>query len=145
MLINMTHKLVDPEVRELISYSVFPDPDELEKVINEYQSEPALTLYGYEEENTLIGLIGVYDDGDEQLQIKHIAVQPENRLKGYGRGLILELIEHSKPASIKAETDIEAVDFYRSIGFSIFSLGELYPGIERFHCVYDVDTETDVE
>ena len=35
-----------------------------------------------------------------------------------------------------AETDKDAVDFYRKLGFSVTSLGEKYPGVERFHCEY---------
>ena len=36
-----------------------------------------------------------------------------------------------------AETDQEAVGFYRKCGFKVESLGELYPGVERFRCVKD--------
>jgi ribosomal protein S18 acetylase RimI-like enzyme len=35
-----------------------------------------------------------------------------------------------------AETDEEAVEFYRNIGFSIQSLGEKYPGVDRFKCTF---------
>jgi len=35
---------------------------------------------------------------------------------------------------LEAETDAEAVKFYKKMGFQIQSLGEKYPGIERFHC-----------
>ena len=35
---------------------------------------------------------------------------------------------------VTAETDKDAVGFYRSCGFEVESLGELYPGIERFRC-----------
>ncbi|WP_268921683.1 hypothetical protein [Metabacillus sediminilitoris] len=37
---------------------------------------------------------------------------------------------------ITAETDKEAVVFYRNYGFKITSLGEKYPGVERFLCEY---------
>lgn len=43
----------------------------------------------------------------------------------------------SKYPSIVAETDDEAVDFYRRYGFFITSLGEKYPGVERFLCQYN--------
>jgi hypothetical protein len=36
---------------------------------------------------------------------------------------------------IEAETDKDTVDFYRLCGFTITSLGEPYPGTERFLCV----------
>lgn len=35
---------------------------------------------------------------------------------------------------MEAETDKNAVNFYRKIGFNITSLGEKYPGVERFKC-----------
>lgn len=34
-----------------------------------------------------------------------------------------------------AKTDAEAAGFYRCCGFAITSLGEVYPGVERFDCV----------
>ncbi|HPH97803.1 MAG TPA: hypothetical protein PKW33_16525 [Anaerolineaceae bacterium] len=37
-------------------------------------------------------------------------------------------------AKLSAETDCEAVDFYRRCGFQMESLGEKYPGMERFRC-----------
>jgi hypothetical protein len=37
-----------------------------------------------------------------------------------------------------AETDIDSVNFYLKTGFSVESLGEKYPGRERFRCVYRV-------
>ncbi|MDN4071264.1 hypothetical protein NYE70_06050 [Paenibacillus sp. FSL R5-0407] len=40
---------------------------------------------------------------------------------------------------IDAETDMDAVDFYRKIGFQIIRLGEKYPGIERFKCILTKD------
>lgn len=37
---------------------------------------------------------------------------------------------------IYTETDNDAVDFYRKYGFEITSLGEKYPGVERFLCEF---------
>ncbi|MCY1251522.1 hypothetical protein D9M72_652950 [compost metagenome] len=43
--------------------------------------------------------------------------------------------EHHAFSSIYAETDQEAVLFYKNLGFHITSLGEKYPGVERFGCL----------
>lgn len=40
---------------------------------------------------------------------------------------------------IFAETDNDAVGFYRSYGFEVTSLGEKYPGVERFLCKYKIN------
>lgn len=38
---------------------------------------------------------------------------------------------------LDAETDADAVDFYRRCGFAVESLGERYPGVERFRCTWE--------
>jgi hypothetical protein len=42
--------------------------------------------------------------------------------------------EHDIPR-LEAETDADAAAFYSKLGFTVTSLGETYPGIERFRCV----------
>ena len=48
--------------------------------------------------------------------------------------------EHHAFSSIYAETDQDAVNFYKNIGFHITSLGEKYPGVERFACLLNCTT-----
>ncbi|MNW71139.1 hypothetical protein D3C74_508110 [compost metagenome] len=52
--------------------------------------------------------------------------------------MISEVSRTAGIETITAETDREAVGFYRSTGFPITSLGEKYPGVERFACILDV-------
>jgi ribosomal protein S18 acetylase RimI-like enzyme len=141
MLIPIKHRISEDSIQELLSYAVFPDPERLEQEIQHYQDEPALELYGHEEDNDIIGIIGFSIHPNNTLELKHIAVEPGARGNGYGRGLILELIEIKQPAIIEAETDEDSVEFYRRVGFAIVSLGEKYPGAERFKCSYDVILE----
>lgn len=138
MLKNLKPLLDDEYIQELLSYSIFPDPDRLDQVIERYHREPDLLLYGLEDEEELVGIIGYSIDQDGILSIHHLAVHPECRGVGFGRGLILEAIAQETPQEVRAETDEEAVDFYRNIGFQIESLGEIYPGVERFRCTYRV-------
>ena len=49
--------------------------------------------------------------------------------------MISQLLAEYNPDTLMAETDQEAVEFYRNTGFVVYSLGELYPGVERFRCV----------
>lgn len=139
MLRDISKESLQPEVKELLSYSVFPDPEAIERAASHYQTGQS-RLFGYEEDGLLIGVIG-FDVVQNELFIRHLAVLPENRGQGYGRGLILELLleVQPQPDAIIAETDEEAVDFYRNIGFEVYSMGEPYPGGERFRCVYEVE------
>lgn len=136
MLIDLKNRLREPAIRELLAWSVFPDPDRVDEVIERYEREPDLAIAGLEENGQWIGLIGYRLRDGNVLQVLHLAVDPEARGLGYGRGLLLEAIERVRPALVVAETDEETVDFFRNIGFTIESLGMAPTGEERFRCVF---------
>lgn len=143
MLREIKDQLERDEIRELIGMSIFPDPEKLDRVIAAYRSNPLLQIAGYmdrDDEDQVIGIVGFTLDASKELAIQHLAVLPEMRGLGYGRGMLLELIHQYEPQRVSAETDEEAVDFYRSVGFTVESLGEKYPGVERFLCVYETDS-----
>ncbi|WP_307719492.1 GNAT family N-acetyltransferase [Paenibacillus chibensis] len=142
MLLNIKSYIRRPEVAELISYAVFPDDQAVEKAIREYESHESWQLVGYEDDKLIVGLAG-YEKKDNEVILHHIAIIPENRGLGYGRGMILEIMTKERPQRVIAETDEEAVDFYRNLGFIVQSLGEKYPGVERFRCVYEVEEEAE--
>ena len=79
------------------------------------------------------GCIAYRRDGDS-LEVVNIGTAPAVRGAGLGRRLIEAAIEREKPQAVRLETDNDAVGFYRRCGFSVTSLGEKYPGIERFEC-----------
>ncbi|MEK0315921.1 GNAT family N-acetyltransferase [Cohnella sp. 56] len=141
MLVDIKNRLDQRPVYELLEMSVFPDPDRIVEVLGAYRQDPKLNLQGYEDEGEMIGIVGYAVNEDKRLVIRHIAVHPDERGKGYGRGIVLLLLGAENPASIEAETDEDSVGFYRSIGFTIHSLGELYLGTERYRCIYVADPE----
>ncbi|WP_342565907.1 GNAT family N-acetyltransferase [Paenibacillus sp. FSL R7-0345] len=145
MFTDLKPRIGTPEVDELLAYAVIDEPDALWRASAEYSKLPALQLYGWEEEGVLLGLTGFEVTEDGSLEIRHIAVLPENRGKGYARGMILELLAERQPRYVLAETEDEiAADFYRALGFMVYSLGENPAGIEMFRCVYEVEeTEED--
>jgi ribosomal protein S18 acetylase RimI-like enzyme len=143
LLIPIKSRIHELQIQELLAHSVFPDPDDLEQTIQDYTTNEKLELYGYESDDVMVGILGFQRDEENKLTVLHIAVRPDSRGAGFGRGLILEAIAMFKPTVVLAETDEETVDFYRSIGFEIKSLGEKYPGVERFSCSYVTESEID--
>ena len=75
-----------------------------------------------------------YRKAGEGLELLNIGTAPAARGAGLGRRLIEAAIGREDPACVWLETDNDAVGFYRRCGFSVASLGEKYPGIERFDC-----------
>ncbi|MCM3588365.1 GNAT family N-acetyltransferase [Mesobacillus maritimus] len=124
---------IHPSIRELLAFTTsgFMVDEEYEK----YLKITNRKLYAYESQGKFVGCIGIEIVGFNECVIKHIAVSPEQRGKGIGSKMIQSLSEQYP--FISAETDIEAVDFYRKYGFAITSLGEKYPGVERFLCEYE--------
>jgi ribosomal protein S18 acetylase RimI-like enzyme len=138
MLVDLHNRLQHEYIRELIGYSVFPDQEEVVSAVEMYRSDRH-HLMGYALDDEIIGVIGYESLPDKVVKIHHLAVDPEFRGLGYGRGMILELIDLIEPKKIIVETDDDAVDFYRNIGFEIVSLGEKYPNVETYACTFVTD------
>ncbi|MCT1538688.1 GNAT family N-acetyltransferase [Lysinibacillus capsici] len=124
---------IQPEVKTLLSYATSEKKVDREYPL--YIENPERVLYGYTIEQDLVGCIGIVKGEANRCEIKHIAVSPVFRGKGIGREMIRYVEEHHAFSSIYAETDQEAVLFYKNLGFHITSLGEKYPGVERFGCL----------
>jgi ribosomal protein S18 acetylase RimI-like enzyme len=143
-LINLKEFKDRSEVKRLIAQCMWPDDERIEKELNKYMESDSRELLGSTNNNELVGLIGIICESMEEVELKHIAVKAEYRGKGIGSYMLNEFINKKKTVRIKAETDKEAVGFYRNFGFSITSLGEKYPGVERFECVYQSGLVGDV-
>jgi ribosomal protein S18 acetylase RimI-like enzyme len=61
-----------------------------------------------------------------------LAVDAHLRGRGIGRAVVDAVMANLDVDRLDAETDGEAVGFYRSCGFDVTSLGQKYPGVERF-------------
>ncbi|MBX0355605.1 GNAT family N-acetyltransferase [Bacillus toyonensis] len=118
-------------VLNVLQYAVGPSETSLKKAVLFYQGKKG-RLYKYEEK----ACIGIEVIGATKARICHIAVVPEYRHTGIAFQMIREVVRMHQLTYVEAETDNEAVEFYKKIGFKVKSLGEKYPGIERFHLYF---------
>lgn len=139
MLIHITPDQMDPTLRELMEMAAGFDPEQADEMWTRYSSGREAELYGYREDEDWIGLIGIETLSPERMDIMHLVISPENRLKGYGRGLIMEAILHKKPSLVTAVTDEEGADFFRNIGFSVTGFFAAPGQSELFRCVYEAE------
>lgn len=122
-------------VRELLEPSIgFPTPEKLDTVASWYVTNASLRLVGFQVDDILCGCIGFEVVNARQAVIHHIAVDPSVRRQGIGRHMVLWLLRVRQFSHLLAETGREAVGFYERCGFRVTSLGEVYPGTERFVC-----------
>lgn len=137
MMIDIRSQLHSAEVHNLIDQLEYPleiREEKTREIVREYVENPDYVTLGMELNNELVGFIGFSYQSKNTVTIRHIAVRRDQRGKGIGRKMISEIFRNYNLHNVIAETDKDAVKFYRKIGFTIQSLGEKYPGTERFLC-----------
>ena len=92
----------------------------------------------------IIGFLCYYDKGgfmisfkeQKKIEIIGIAVDASARGKGIGSYMINQVINNYGLLSVYAETDNDAVGFYRKNNFSITEFSEIYDGetVIRYKC-----------
>lgn len=117
-----------PQLKELMALATVAERVEAEYA--QYLEDPKRHLYLMDEE----AFIGIEMKDASRCEIRHIAVAGNTRSRGLGSRMIGEVAKLHGISEIFAETDADAVGFYRKNGFKIKSLGEKYPGRERFYC-----------
>lgn len=138
-MINLKNYKDLSEVKGLMAECMWADDEKIQNELNQYLEFDSRELLGKLNNDELVGLIGVIYESDETVELKHIAINPNYRGKGIGSEMISKFIKNKKIVKIKAETDKDAIGFYKKFGFSITSLGEKYPGVERFECIFSAD------
>ncbi len=127
----------------LLAASMFdPTADKVAAVLARIAETPDRRLFLLEDGPGAIGLVAICQDGPASAKITHIAVDPRMRGRNAGRQMLRELAEEHGYRRLSAETDAEAVGFYARCGFKVESLGEKYPGVERFLCTFEAPRQS---
>ncbi|MCU7557985.1 GNAT family N-acetyltransferase [Macrococcus capreoli] len=123
--------LVNQQLIDLIALAINPSKANI-ALINAIQNNNEV-CYTIEKNNKFLGVITIREK-DGICKITSIAVDMKCQKEGYGKQLIDYIKRDFK--KIIAETDDEAVNFYRKQGFKIITLGEKYPGVIRYQCIF---------
>ena len=138
-MINIKNKLHDERILAVISLSQYmPTEEKLNRLADKYESDPDIFAYAYEDNGLVEGTIILKRLSSEEFEILGIATDPAHRNQGIASELISFFAASHKCSVIRAETDDDAVGFYRKYGFHIDSLGEKYPGTVRYLCTLNV-------
>lgn len=136
-LTDLSDLLESDSVREILGHLEYPieiREAKTDEIVGEYVQHPEHAVLGTILEGELVGFIGLRFESRESAEIRHIVVRADLRGQGIGETLITAARRKYSLATVWAETDKDAVGFYRRCGFVVDSLGEKYPGVERFRC-----------
>lgn len=125
----------EPGIAELLTFAVGEDTDRVGEAVRRYRDDASTALLVAMSGSRVVATLG-YAMAPDRVTVLHIATAPRVRRTGIATALVNELRRRIPPeCPLVAETDAEAVGFYRSNGFSVATLGEKYPGVERFRVV----------
>lgn len=128
--------LDDAGVPELLALAV--GDDDRQRIdhtleLERYRCDPSTALLLARDDGQPVGVVG-YTVLEATVRILHIATDRAARRTGVGRQLLAALREKTPPQlPLVAETDLDALGFYLANDFIAESLGEKYPGVERFY------------
>ena len=121
---------------EVLAESVgTPTDTTLKELIESCTRDEFPRLYIASFHSALVGVLRVDAHRRFRCTITHIAVAHRFRGQGFGQRLIEFIRDELNFEQAEAETDDDALGFYRACGFEIESLGESSFGTERFRCV----------
>lgn len=134
-IIDIKGNLRDERVLAVISLSMYmPTKEKLNSRIDKYESDANVSAFACDDNGFICGTIILRHTANDEFEILGIATAPSHRNQGVASRLIAFAVDTLKCRTIKAETDDDAVGFYRRFGFQVNSLGEKYPGCVRYLC-----------
>lgn len=105
-------------------------PERLLQIYQSYRQSPR-QLLGWTRGEQVVALAGLRLDG-RAATLQHLAVAPGLRGRGFGRKLLKAICRELRLYRLDAETDRDAVGFYRRCGWTVCELGPNAWGAERY-------------
>ena len=133
-IIDVKESLCNKSVYSLLAPSVFnPTPERLLSRAEKYQADDTVKVYAYSENGEYKGIIA-FKIKEQTAEILGIAVNPEYQGKGIGSRLINYIFSKFAVNKVTAETDDDAIGFYKKYGFAVADINNKYD-TKRYVCV----------
>jgi ribosomal protein S18 acetylase RimI-like enzyme len=133
-IVPIRTQAADEELWNLLARSVgSPTPSKIAAVRRTYETETGRGLLGAAADDKCVGCLG-YHFHDGTLEVTHIAVATQHERMGVGRALVEAASTTFPYCEILAETDNDAVGFYRSLDFETVLSPKRPNHSERWRC-----------
>lgn len=138
-IVDIRGRLHDARVLSVIAHSQYmPTQEKLNAFADRCEADPEIYAFACESDGAVCGVALLKHEGNNAFALLSIATAADHRRQGVARSLISFAATALQCAEIVAETDDDAVAFYRKCGFHIASLGEKYPGVIRYRCTWNL-------
>ncbi len=124
---------LNEDIIRILGYSIYKATKEkVINIINQYKENEQLEMYIYKDSYDL-GVIAIKLE-ELDIEICHIAVDENARNQKIASKLIDYVKEKYNFRKLYLETDDDAVNFYKKVGFDVKNLGEKHKGYPRYLC-----------
>lgn len=124
------------EFLDMLKYSHYnPTNDKINKISRKYNEDKNIYCFGSFDDNKMIGFIVVEYIDKFKYEIIDIALSPEYRKLGIGSKMVDYVIEKFSIKTLYAESDDDAVDFYKKYGFAINFIDK-FEETNRYKCIW---------
>jgi ribosomal protein S18 acetylase RimI-like enzyme len=128
-------EIASVEFTHLLWLAVEVDNDELDRIKRDELGP--LTIIGVVD-NEIVVAFAAFEGVGDPVVVEYIAVDERAQRSGFGRALVGAIHEGTRGRSVYAETDDDAVDFYRRVGFTITAktvTDPRWPERQRYDCL----------
>lgn len=133
--IDVKSNIFDVNILGLLKPSVFkPTPEKLKVRAEKYFNNPNTYIYACRDGGKYIGIV-VLEVVGTNATVLDIAVDEACRKQGIGSALLSFILENFNISELTAETDDDAVGFYKKFGFSITETKTVYD-VRRYLCTF---------
>jgi ribosomal protein S18 acetylase RimI-like enzyme len=131
---DIKSQIKSSEIGEIISFAVFDGlAERVDKEVEKYLSSSALSFYGWIDGGAVVGVCG-FEVRRDKVEIHLISVGKDRRRRGVG-GAMVAALQKMYGLPVEAETDDDAVVFYRKLGFETTAFRHPKYGTTRYTCV----------
>ena len=122
---------------EIYKHCMFmPTKEKFNNKADLFLNDNSVKIFACFEQDKILGVMVVSFIEQQKIEIIGIAVDASVRGKGVGSYIINQVINNYGLLSVYAETDNDAVEFYRNNGFNIVEFSETYGNetVVRYKC-----------
>ena len=122
---------------EIYKHCMFmPTEEKFNNKVDLFLNDNSVKIFACFEQDKILGVMVVSFIEQQKIEIIGIAVDASVRGKGVGSYIINQVINNYGLLSVYAETDNDAVEFYRNNGFNIVEFSETYgkETVARYKC-----------
>ena len=128
---NIKEIITEPDILKLLAPSVYnPTEERLLNRAKKYLEDENTNIYAYKDNGEYKGIV-VFKIENKSAIILDIAVKPEYQGRGIGSKLIDYIFNSFNAQNITAETDDDAIGFYKKYGFELLKT-EIKFGTKRY-------------